>query len=487
MKKLLLFISIFTGLFSTAQTAAKWENVYGQGGIEYGYRVRSCLDQGYIVAGTTSSTGISDGYLVRVDSLGLVMWSKYFIGNNVDVLRSLRQLPDSGYILAGYSNSAGHGGYDGWVLRTDKDGDTLWTKYIGTTDWDFFYDVAPTYDGGFILAGGTYGLGEGDEDMYFVKIDANGDTLWTKTYGGIRADEARSVCETGDSLLAAVGFSYSLGDTLGDSWVLRMNGVGDTLWTRTVGYNTAEDISWGICDNAPGGRFYICGQFTASPGNLDPYFGAFSYAGAALFIYSSGGAQDEFFNGIVVRPNGSIAVIGANYTVGAGNGDFFMFHNRLAWESFTYGTLQTDIGYSIDIAHDDGYIACGYTEGHNSIVPNVYLIKIDTAGATSTVLSIREQPQAFSNGSISVFPNPAQEEVQIIFDSNQELEGEIIMELFDLGGRRIALPSSLIWQMSSAKSTSCRFATSHLANGAYQFFLSDNSGKKSFGKFIVAH
>ncbi len=57
MKKLLLFISIFAGIFSTAQTAAKWENIYGQGGNEYGYRVRTCLDQGYIVAGSTSSNG----------------------------------------------------------------------------------------------------------------------------------------------------------------------------------------------------------------------------------------------------------------------------------------------------------------------------------------------------------------------------------------------------------------------------------------------
>jgi hypothetical protein len=58
MKKILLFISIFTGVISFAQTAGKWENVYGQGGIEYGYRVRTCVDQGYIVAGSTSSTGM---------------------------------------------------------------------------------------------------------------------------------------------------------------------------------------------------------------------------------------------------------------------------------------------------------------------------------------------------------------------------------------------------------------------------------------------
>ncbi|HET6990220.1 MAG TPA: hypothetical protein VFJ43_02805, partial [Bacteroidia bacterium] len=121
MKKAAFIIFLFVSTVSFAQTSARWENIYGGGGSEYGYRVRTCLDQGYIVAGSTSSTGISDGYLVRVDSLGLVMWSKYYRGNNVDVFRSIKQLPDSGYIICGFSNSdSTHGGYDGWVVRTDK-------------------------------------------------------------------------------------------------------------------------------------------------------------------------------------------------------------------------------------------------------------------------------------------------------------------------------------------------------------------------------
>lgn len=486
MKKLLLFLSIFTGTFSFAQTAAKWENIYGQGGNEYGYRVRSCVDQGYIVAGSTSSTGISDGYLVRVDSLGLVMWSKYFIGNNVDVLRSLRQLPDSGFILAGYSNSAGHGGYDGWVLRTDKDGDTLWTKYIGTADWDFFYDVAPTYDGGFILSGGTYGAGSGDEDMYFVKIDANGDTLWTKTYGGIKADEARSVCETGDSLLAAVGFTFSTGDTLGDSWVLRMEADGDTLWTRTLGWANAEDKAWGIADMDLFGRVLVVGEFTVN-GDMNSYIRSISYDSTFSFLITNGVAGYEYFSEVAVRPNGTFAALGSTENDGGGNGDFFMFHNRTIWTSTSFGTTETEAGYSIDITHDDGYIACGYTTGFSSIQPNLYLVKIDTNGASSGILSIRPAPVASSNGSVVVFPNPASNNVTITFDAIAPFEGKPEMQVFDIAGRMVmSIPSSQ-WQMLSNRSTTLSLDTEGLSNGIYHFVITNAGEGKCAGKFTVSH
>lgn len=490
MKKTFFFLSVLASIVSVAQTAAKWENVYGQSGNEYGYRVRTCLDQGYIVAGSTSSTGISDGYLVRVDSLGLVMWTKYFIGNNVDVLRSIKQLPDSGYVLAGYSNSAGHGGYDGWILRTDKNGDTLWTKYIGTPDWDFFYDVTPTYDGGFILCGGTYGQGAGDEDMYFVKTDANGDTLWTKTYGGLKADEARGIVETGDSLLAAAGFTYSRGDTLGDSWVLRMNATGDTAWTKTMaGWSNTEDKAWGICDLYSLGRILIAGETSFVNGDPDGYFQCYTYGGASLFNEVDGGlgSIDNYY-GIVSRPNGSFATLGTTENVqGNGHGDMYFYHNRQGPYYTSFGTFSTEAGYSLDITHDDGYILCGYTEGFNTFLPNIWLIKTDTSGNSTGVLAIREMPSPETAGSVSVFPNPSDENINIIFDVVKPFEGKITAEIFDITGRKILSVSPETWQHNSSNSASCILNISELPTGVYQFLVSGAAGGKCTGKFIVAH
>ena len=486
MKKILLFLSVLTAIASGAQTAAKWENVYGQSGDEYGYRVRTCVDQGYIVAGSTSSNGITDGYLVRVDSLGLVMWSKYFIGNNVDVLRSIKQLPDSGYVLAGYSNSAGHGGYDGWALRTDKNGDTLWTKYIGTSDWDFFYDVSPTYDGGFIFCGGTYGQGAGDEDMYFVKTDANGDTLWTKTYGGAKADEARGIVETGDSLLATAGFTYSRGDTLGDSWVLRMNATGDTAWTKTMNTSNVEDEAYGIAYYKPYNRLFIAGR-TGMNGNLDCYVNCVTYSGAQFYTVTFGQAPEDGFYGIEVNNAGTVAAIGKTYSFGGGNGDMYFFNDRAGWFFTTFGTLQEDAGYSIDFTHDGGYIACGFTSGFNSILPNMFLVKIDSSGNSTGVLGIHEHTAPGSFGSTSVFPNPASGDLRITYDGVNSIDGDLHLDIYDISGRKIEPALSPQWNITGAKSAECSFSIQNLSGGIYHYFIHDNSGGKCSGKFIVVH
>jgi hypothetical protein len=489
MKKIFLFLSVLIVISSGAQTTAKWENIYGQSGNEYGYSVRTCPDQGYIVAGSSSSSGISDGYLVRVDSLGLMMWQKYFVGNNVDVFRSIKLLPDSGYIIAGYSNSQGHGGYDGWALRIDKNGDTLWTKYFGTSDWDFFYDVTPTYDSGFVFTGGTYGRGAGDEDMYFVKTDANGDTLWTKTYGGIKADEARSIVQTGDSLLAACGFTYSLGDSLGDSWVLRMNATGDTAWTRTLGHVNVEDKAWGICDLYTFNRIIIAGETSIQYGDPDGYFKCFTYSGSSVFYERDGGqgSIDNYYS-IVSRSNGSFATLGTTENVqGNGHGDMYFYHNRDFPVYTSFGTSSAEAGYSVDITHDDGYILCGYTEGFNSFVPNVWLIKTDTTGLSTGVLAIREMPAVEQTGNVTVFPNPTNGMTTIILDSRTPFRGSIAAEITDISGRTVMTINSSEWQEHSSHTTICNFNTAALPDGVYEYIISGTNGERYAGKFMVAH
>jgi hypothetical protein len=485
-KKIAFLVSFFVAVFSFGQTAEKWQQVYGGTGDEYGFRVRTCLDQGYIVAGSTASNGPTDGYLVRTDSLGLVMWIKYFAGNNIDVLRSIRQLPDSGYIICGYSNSQGNGGYDGWVLRTDKNGDTLWTKYIGTTDWDFFYDVTPTYDNKFILVGGTYGLGNGNEDMWIVKIDSLGNFLWQKTYGGIKQDEARSIAETDDSLIAAVGFSCSLGDTLGDSWILRMRETnGDTIWTRTLG-QAAENKAWGVADMSVFGRICVVGEITIS-NDLNSYIAVYNFAGAQVIYSTFGIAGPDIFNGVVVTPSGNTAVIGSTENDGGGNGDLFLFRDYGTWGTTTIGTTSREDGYSIDYTHDRGYIICGYTEGFNSILPNLYLVKTDTLGGSSVVLGIREQSLPLSYAGISISPNPAANETTVFLDFNEDPNEHFSAKIYDLSGREISdIPFSQ-FQFISSKTYSVSIETAFLENGIYQFVVSDSSGKKSCGKFVVSH
>lgn len=486
MKKLFLLLLIVPGLSLQAQTAEKWQRIYGGDGIDYGYSVKTCLRNGYVAVGSSSTNGVTDGYMIRTDTMGMLLWTKYFSGNNVDVFRSIRILPDSGFIVAGYSNSGGHGGYDGWLVRTDKNGDTLWTKYIGTSDWDFFYDVYPTYDGGFILAGGTYGAGSGDEDMYFVRTDANGDTLWTRTYGGAKEDEARGIVETGDQLFAASGFTKSKGDTLYDGWLLRMDQSGDTLWTRTAGHSNSKDKWYGVGNCSTYSRLYVCGEDWIN-GNSDCFIGCYSYTGTFLYSNIFGGTQDDDYYGMVVHADATMAAIGTTFSYGGGNGDMYMHVDRYGWSFPTHGTLQEDRGFALDTTADDAYIACGFTVGYSSNLPNLYLVKTDTMGNSTMVLDVREPIAAGDYGTAHAFPNPATELLNITVDAVDELPRDMQISIYDMTGRLVLTNPGTSWTFYSNSTARISLGLSALSPGAYFFTIRSGDRILHNGRFLKSN
>ncbi|HID93161.1 MAG TPA: hypothetical protein EYP60_03595, partial [bacterium (Candidatus Stahlbacteria)] len=136
------------------------------------------------------------------------LWTRTYGGIYWDEGKSVQQTQDGGYILVGYTESFGTMCRDVYLIKTDAQGDTLWTKryggigsdkgysvqqtpdggYIITGDYDFGCSVQQTSDGEFIIVGTTLSLGAGKDDVWLIRTDANGDTLWTKTYGGFRLD-----------------------------------------------------------------------------------------------------------------------------------------------------------------------------------------------------------------------------------------------------------------------------------------------------------
>jgi hypothetical protein len=477
---------IFTILFLNsihAQAPLIWQQIYGGSAIEKGYGVRSCLDQGYVAVGTTSGSGPTDGYIVRTDSIGLVIWSKFYGGVNIDIIRSVEILPDSGFIVAGYTNSFGHGGYDGWLMKIDKNGDTLWNKYVGGTDWDFFNDVETTRDSGFICVGSTYI--NGNEDLYVVKFDKYGDTVWTRTYGGARTEHGHEIIQTEDTLYGIAAYTESYDDTLGDSWILYMEQNGDTIWTRTAGFPATEDHAYGIAYDSIVNRFLICGS-SSPAGNLGGYWAGILYDGTMTINITNNGPNDEIYYSIISQHGLTLfACAGINGYSGGGGYDMAIFSSYNGWVSTTHGTLDQDEAFDMDFTHDGGFILCGYTEGYGSMLPNLYLVKTDTSGYSTNFVGIEEASVVTEqNGRINVFPNPANENVNCIVTLKQSADVQLLV--YNSLGEVVSDFSIEENQFNEFNSISVPLNTIGLPAGIYYCTVLTDNGMQISERLIIA-
>lgn len=243
-----------------------WTRLYETERSSAGYCVRQTDDGGYIISGEIgipSEGRPSDAlWLLRTDSLGDSLWTRTYAeeGENTHTNGwSLQQTPDDGFIITGSGP-----GTNLWLVKTDSDGDTLWTRTYGREGegYSVGYCVEPTFDGGWIISGATNYNYISMGALWLLKTDSLGDTLWTRSYDyDMFADAGWSVKQTPDSGYVVAGMKgFSMMGT-GALWLLKTDPWGDTLWTRTYG-GISQDR--GNCVQlTPDGGYIITG-FTES-------------------------------------------------------------------------------------------------------------------------------------------------------------------------------------------------------------------------------
>jgi hypothetical protein len=181
----LLVLVVFSGTMfilpigeAYAQPEAEWEKTFGGSESDSGFSVQQTTDGGYIIVGeTTTSIGFLvdiDVYLIKTDSEGEELWHNTFGGSSVDSGSSVQQTTDGGYIIAGKTISFGAGKLDVYLIKTDSDGDEIWSKTFGGEHYERAYSVQQTADGGYIIAGHTSSFGAGVTDVYLVKVASEG-------------------------------------------------------------------------------------------------------------------------------------------------------------------------------------------------------------------------------------------------------------------------------------------------------------------------
>ena len=205
-----------------------WQKTYGIGNADDAYFIQQTSDGGYIIAGSTYSAPSGyDMWILKLDSTGNVTWQKSYGGTSADYARSIKQTSDNGYIIAGSTSSSGAGGSDVWVIKVDSAGTISWQNTYGGTNNDAAYAVLQDIDGSYIIAGQTNSFGAGLYDFWVLKLDGSGNIIWQKTYGGPLNDYARSVIKTSDGSFVVAGSGASFGSGVLDFWVLKIDSSGN--------------------------------------------------------------------------------------------------------------------------------------------------------------------------------------------------------------------------------------------------------------------
>jgi hypothetical protein len=413
-----------------------FQRTYGGTADEGAQSAVQTTDGGYVITGYTDSYGTSDTsvYLVKTDAAGGALWTKTYGGPGYESGHSVQQTTDGGYIIVGETESFGTGLYDIWLIKTDAAGDTMWTRTYGGVEYELGYSVRQTIDGGYIISGFTYSFGAGLADVYLIKADASGDTTWTRTYGGADNDYGSSVRQTTDGGYIIAGRTWSFGAGPNDLWLIKTDTAGDTMWTKTYG---GTDFDWGssVQQTTDGG--YAVAGWTRSfgTGEEDVWLIKADARGDTMWTRTYGGPNWDCSWSVQQTTDGGYIVAGYTSSFGVGGADFYLIrtdaHGDTLWTR-TFGGAMSDFAHSVQQTADGGYIIAGSTESYGAGSADAWLIKTDADGNVAV-----EEPKASPTRapalSLSCEPNPFRTKTAISLQPTADSQARLAV--FDASGR----------------------------------------------------
>jgi regulation of enolase protein 1 (concanavalin A-like superfamily) len=381
MKRLIcLYAFVLSFIFLLLQSAfagappLKWQKTFGGTDGDYGYSVQQTSDGGYIITGETWSygAGFGDVHLIKTDPNGNSQWQKTFGGSDIEYGNSVQQTSDGGYIIAGSSGPYFAGDPNVYLIKADPNGDSQWQKTFGGSNHDGGGSVQQTSNGGYIIAGGTMSYGAGWSDVYLIKTDPNGDIEWQKTFGGSGNDYSSSVHETSDGGFIIAGYTSSYGAGGSDVYLIKTEPNGNSMWEKTFG-GSDEDSGNSVQQTSDGG-YIIAGSAGLVPLYVpaDVYLIKTDPNGNSQWQKTFGGSNDDGGGSVQQTSDGGYIIAGTTDSYGAGQADVYLIK-----------TDPNGSGRSGQQTSDGGYIIAGYTWSFGAEMADVYLIKTCSDGTLS--------------------------------------------------------------------------------------------------------
>lgn len=394
--------------------------------------IHQTKDGGYICGGSSDanrstsksqdSKGDYDYWIVKLDKYGNIQWEKTFGGNDIDILNSISQTNDGGYIVGGSSGSNISGdktensrfsylynnSMDYWILKLDENGNIVWQKTIGSDGWENLSTIKQLPNAQYIIAGTSNGIishektlkGYGSYDYWILKLDENGNILWQNIYGGESDDflSAHPVfpfeksgnidfTDDGGFIIGGKSGSNISGNKTEnkkgflDYWVLRVDSIGSILWQKTFGglnYSRNNFSSLIVTKD----NNYMVGGYTdtniggdktqPSNGNFDFWILKLDRDGNILWQKSIGALYDESLYSFNQTNDGGYILAGESNSDISGDKtenarfahDYWVVkldkEGNVEWDK-TLGALGEETAYGVLETNDGGFVVGGYS------------------------------------------------------------------------------------------------------------------------------
>jgi len=380
----ILFLLLFNWQCSPNRSATlEWVRNIGGEYNDSGFTVQQVGDGGYIIAGYTFSFGAgwNDVYIIKTDRKGNVLWTKTFGGPYWDGGYSVQQTTDGGYIITGFRGTGGVGtnsSADVYLIKTNSSGEAQWEKTLGGAGYDCGYSVIQTLQGDYIIAGYTESFGAGSKDVYLIKTNSHGDTIWTRTLGGSDWDEAYAVQQTAGGYYIVVGYTQSFGAGSRDIYLIKINSDGNTLWTKTLGGGDWDEGK-SVQQTSDNGYIIVGSTVSYGAGEWDVYLIKTDSLGDTLWTKTFGGNKYDAGMSVQRTSDGGFLIAGITHSYGAGEGDIYIIKTDSKGDSLwskTIGDAGGEGVNSIRQTSDNGYIMAGFLRLPDATSSDVYLVKL---------------------------------------------------------------------------------------------------------------
>ncbi len=480
--KVFLLALLLTAILNVtvyAQPAVTQQHAYGGLGGSYTADMKITADGGLIIGGSSFSKkgydktkdsygDYGDFWVVKTDAAGRVLWDKTLGGIDDEVLTSVNQTRDHGYLIGGTSVSgisfdktgASRGGIDYWVVKLDSNGNKLWDKTLGGSGDDYPHSIDTTSDGGFIIGGASNSpiSGEktsgvfGTSDFWIVKLDSSGNIQWDKTIGGNGDDQLYSLKQTRDGgyILGGNSTSGISGNKTEkvrgpiDFWIVKTDATGNVVWDKTLGGNGGENLR-SIIQTADGG--YLAGGISdsnlsgdktkRSRGGTDYWIVKLDAAANVLWDNTFGGFKADELSAVQQTKDSGYILTGSSPSDAsidktesartAGLPDYWVIKTdkggNKQWDK-TIGGAGLDYSYAVSEYKRNNYVVAGRSTSSVSYdrtkrlkgscdywIVLLNYTKPAVSIAATTVVSANESKVADNN--FIIYPNPSKDIIYV--------------------------------------------------------------------------